>query len=159
MRRAAKLMQGAQYTALVDILFATTGVFVIVFALQDVVPPVRLQPAPYMHLVICHDAERLGYMRGGDEVEAALGRSAVSDGTLAERLQSGGRVLVALGPACVEATDQRPLVESLRELEATLGNRLATTIAPLVLFEFAPLGTGPNSAEALVRRFQEGLPQ
>ena len=157
MRRATALMQGAQYTALVDILFATIGVFVIVFALQDRDPPVQLQPAAYTHLVICHDAERLGYFGADDRNETPLDPAAVSDGTLAERLQAGGRVLVALGAECVEASGARPVAEALRGLEETLGNRIATTVAPLVLFEFAPLGTGPNSAEALVRRFHEGL--
>jgi hypothetical protein len=157
MRRAATSMQGARFTALVDILFATIGVFVIVFALQDMDPPVQLQPAPYAHLVICHDGERLGYVGPDDDIEIALDRTAISDGSLAERLQTGGRVLVALGPECVGATDRRPLAESLRTLEETLGNRIGTTIAPLVLFEFAPLGTGQNGAEALVRSFRQEL--
>ena len=150
-------MQGAQYTALVDILFATIGVFVIVFALQEVTPPVQLQPAPYTHLVICHDAERLSFLGDTDRAEIEFGRAALRNGDLAERLQSGGRVLVAMASGCLEATDLAPLAESLRDLEETLSNRVSTTIAPLVLFEFAPLGTGPNTAEALVQRFLSGV--
>jgi len=141
----------------VDILFATIGVFVIVFALQDPEPPTDLQPAPYAHLLICHDSDRLGYVGPDYRTEVPLSRGDLDDGRVAGLLAAGGRVLVALGPDCVDDVNRKPMAEALRTLEETLGNRVVTTIAPLTLFEYAPLGTGPNDAEALVRRFLESL--
>ena len=55
------ISHGAHYTALVDLLCATIGIFVIVFALQDLEPPQALQPAPYDHLVICDAGPSLTY--------------------------------------------------------------------------------------------------
>ena len=158
MRVSRSISHRAQYTALVDILFATIGVFVIVFALQDLDPPQVLQPAPYDHLIVC-DAD------GGLTHAAAATRGAndappitrtVAPDDLAKALASGGRVLIALDAACMADTGGKSMAARLREVEEDLSDRVATATSPLILFEFAPLGAGEVRAEALRARFLSG---
>lgn len=146
----------AQYTALVDILFATIGVFVIVFALQDPVPASELQPAPYDHLILCGPDGQLSYLDGESVGEIALDEGDVGSGRLAELLAGGGRVLVALGGDCMSQRDGESLFAQLRDLEEILSDRAASDRSPLVLFEFAPLGTGELGLDGLRRRFRAG---
>lgn len=148
----------AQYTALVDILFATIGVFVIVFALQDIQPPTALQPASYEHLVLCDADRRLTIHTQGDTPGEGqvLGRIELGAEALEQALKGGGRVLVALAAACLMNDGKASVATQLRALEKRLSDRPATATTPLTLFEFAPLGLGAHGAEALIERFVVG---
>ncbi|WP_333713905.1 hypothetical protein [Yoonia sp.] len=159
MRVSRSISHAAQYTALVDILFATIGVFVIVFALQDLDPPQPLQPAPYDHLITCEGQDALGYL-GGDGQEAIDLRPAdIRSGRLETLLAGGGRVLVALGSGCLIPGDGPAIARQLRDLEETLNDRPATDTSPLILFEFAPLGLDDTGADAIRSLFlTEGRP-
>jgi len=156
MRISRTISHGASYTALVDILFATIGVFVIVFALQDVQPPKDLQPAPYAHLIMCEQGRALSYQSAGSDEVTPLEIVDLDNGRLQERLAPGGRVLVALAGDCVRQDGVDSIATLLTKLETTLSARPSTGAAPLVLFEFSPLGQGEMGATALRQRFVDG---
>lgn len=154
---ARTIRHRAQYTALVDILFATIGVFVIVFALQDLEPTVALQPAPYQHLVTCGPDRTLTYFGGAVSPEATTGEALGTGARAIDRLEpllgAGGRVLVALSAACLDAVEDGSDATRLRALEDRLSERRSNRTSSLTLFEFAPVGTGPYGIEAIIADF------
>ena len=151
--------QVAQYTALVDIMFATIGVFVIVFVLQDLETPSDLKPARYDALVVCGADQRISLYTGSGESPPATARSFAPEEIetlLAEALAGQGRILVALGRECHEARNgASPPGDELRELERRLGTRAGKGPEALTLFEFAPLGSARSDLDALLQLFQE----
>lgn len=158
-RASRSINHAAQYTALVDILFATVGVFVIVFALQDLDPPQPLQPAPYDHLIICEGQGAIGYLGRNGQEAIALRPADIASGRLESLLAGGGRVLVALSSDCLTQGDVPGFARQLSDLEETLNDRPSTDTSPLILFEFAPLGLDDTSADAIRARFlSEGRP-
>lgn len=149
---SAKSMQKAgQFTALVDILFATIGIFVIVFALQELDPPVDLLPAPYDSALVCGDDRALRlYARGAEQPHNINIRSMERD--LTDLLQRGGRVLVALSADCMrDPGDGVVVADRLHDLERNLTERETDTASTLLLMEFAPLAAGEE--DALIARF------
>ena len=157
MRVSRSISHRAQYTALVDILFATIGVFVIVFALQDLDPPQVLQPAPYDHLIVCGADGQLTHTAAPTDADAAPPDTrAIAPGDVTDVLAPGGRVLIALDAACMAEVNGKSMATRLREVEEDLSDRIATATSPLTLFEFAPLGDGDAGAEALRARFLAG---
>lgn len=156
MKFSTSIRHLAQYTALVDILFATIGVFVIVFVLQDLDPPEQLQPAPYDHLIICDTGRELSYSSAQSAEAIDLERNDLGSGRLRDLLSGGGRVLIALAPDCIREDDGGGIASALRDLENDLSDRPATDLSPLTLFEFAPLGQDENGAEAIRQRFLSG---
>lgn len=153
MRVSRGIVHVAQYTALVDILFATIGVFVIVFALQDLDPPQPLQPAPYDHLIICEGQGEIGYLDRDGHEAIELHPADIGSGRLETLLAHGGRVLVALTSDCLLPDGGPEVARQLRDLEETLNDRPATDTSSLILFEFAPLGFGDTGADAIRVRF------
>lgn len=133
------VQKAGQYTALVDILFATIGIFVIVFALQELDPQVDLVPAPYDKVLICGADRVLRLHEKGVGDPVSFGpREIASD--LQNRLQAGGRVLVGLSAECmIDAGDGMMLVDQLRGIERQLTEREADAASSLLLIEFAPL--------------------
>lgn len=159
MRASRTISHGAQYTALVDILFATIGVFVIVFALQDLDPPQELQPAPFDHLIVCDDDRSLTYTSAATGEDVSLRLADIDAGLPGGQLSGGGRVLVALSGACVSPLDGADIPTALRDLEDALSDRPTTAATPLTLFEFAPLGRDDEAAAALRAMVLEGAGQ
>ncbi|KQI70751.1 hypothetical protein AN191_16355 [Loktanella sp. 5RATIMAR09] len=156
MKVSRSISHGAQYTALVDLLCATIGIFVIVFALQDLEPPQALQPAPYDHLVICDAGRALTYNGRNTDQATVLGDEDLGNGRLMQELAGGGRVLVALAGDCLVQDEGPSVAAQLREIEEDLSDRPATDASPLTLFEFSPLGQDDNGADAIRARFLLG---
>jgi len=135
------------YAALVDIMLATIGIFVIVFVLQDLSPPQALQPAAVDGVVICA-VESLVLHRAGME-PLPIGTRDIA-APLIEAFSLGGRIWVAIEAQCAfeggmaEVTKARGILAEL----ASDGNA-----APLVL-ELAPLGT--DGHDALLARLEQG---
>lgn len=154
MKLSRTISHGAQYTALVDILFATIGVFVIVFALQDPVPPQDLQPAPYDHLLLCEDSGAVTHHLAESEEVTTLSMDDLRGSARLDVLAAGGRILVALAPACLGRHDDKSVAETLLALEETLSERAAGAAGALTLFEFAPMDDGDNNAAEILRRFR-----
>lgn len=147
------MRHAAQFTALVDILFATIGIFVIVFALQDISSPADLQPAPYDRLLVCRDDRSLNLYSPNDEPRSFVARDI--NGSLSEALAGTGRILVAFAGSCaVDDGNGLVLIDRLLVLEQTLGERPMDGQDPLTLFEFAPLGSGQSGPNALIERFE-----
>lgn len=157
MKLTRTINHAAQYTALVDILFATIGVFVIVFALQDLAQPQDLQPAPYDHLILCDGTGTLTY-HGPDPAAAPLPLDARAQpsAALKARLEAGGRILVSLAAPCLQQAKGESLASRLHRLEEDLSERESTETPPLTLFEFAPLAADPEAAGDLLQRFRAG---
>lgn len=145
------LQRAGQYTALVDILFATIGIFVIVFALQELEPPVELLPAPYDAVLICDSDRALRLYRDGEQEPVDYDRRAISS-DLQNELGAGGRVLIALTAECTTDPGDGIVVEDkLRALERKLTERNADEVSALLLLEFAPLAK--DGEAALIDRF------
>lgn len=133
------MQKAGQYTALVDILFATIGIFVIVFALQELDPQVDLVPAPYDKVLIC-GADRVLRLHDKDAADPVSFSPSEIVSDLQDRLQTGGRVLVGLSAECmIDADDGVVLVDRLRDMERQLTEREADAASSLLLIEFAPL--------------------
>lgn len=152
-RVSRSISHAAQYTALVDILFATIGVFVIVFALQDLDPPQPLQPAYYDHLIICEGQGALGYLGRDGQEATELPTADIGSGRLETLLAGGGHVLVAFDSVCLLPGDGPGVARQLRDLEEALNDRPVTDTSPLILFEFAPMGLDDTGADAIRARF------
>ncbi|WP_273523273.1 hypothetical protein [Rhodosalinus sediminis] len=140
-KRAGALHLG--YAALVDILLATMGIFVVVFAMQTLSDVRERVPAPVDGLVFCHGGAqgvRLLSMQAGQEVETR--GSAGPD--LADRIRrvwpDGGRIWVAVGRECALSDAMNAVRDAERDLR-----RLGDASAPYVL-EIAPLPSGGEDA-------------
>jgi len=150
-RALRSIQKAGQFTALVDILFATIGIFVIVFALQDLDPPVDLLPAPYDAVVTCAEDRNLRFFRAEAEGPQIFGpRDIARD--LRDVLDEGGRILVALSANCVIDTGDGIVVsDRLRDVERSLTERTGAEAKALLLMEYAPLEAGGE--KTLIARF------
>lgn len=145
------LQRAGQYTALVDILFATIGIFVIVFALQELKPPVELRPASYDAVLVCDSDRALRLYRADEQEPVNYGLRAIGS-DLQDELGAGGRVLIALTTECTTDPGDGIVVEDkLRALERKLTGRNSDKVSALLLLEFAPLAKGGEAA--LLDRF------
>lgn len=156
MKVSRTIRHTAQYTALVDILFATIGIFVIVFALQDLDPPQELLSAPYNHLIMCGAERQLTFTSAATGATSDFTPDDLDAGMVEERLVGGGRVLVALSGDCLVGDGGPSVAAALRAIETTLSERKTTALTPITLFEFAPLGEDDAGPEALLARFLSG---
>ena len=142
--------RAGQFTALVDILFATIGIFVIVFALQELKPEVDLVPAPYDMVLVCQNDRNLRLYERQVPVPITYAPRDIAD-DLQERLKAGGRVLVALSAECmIDTGDGLVVIDRLRDMERELTERASDEASSLLLVEFAPL-TKDGEAGILAR--------
>ena len=139
------------YTALVDILLATLGIFIVVFALQSKITEQTLMPAITDGLVICTETNEqpealLVSMKAGSE----LGIRSPVDGSLASKIRKtwpeGGRLWVAISRECAFGHGMGFLRDAEQELR-----RLGDASAPYVL-TLAPLA--PGAADDLIARWR-----
>jgi hypothetical protein len=148
----AELSMGG-FTALVDILLATIGIFVIVFAMQSVAEVQRLQPAPYDGIISCDAKERIALdLRGPD---GAVKRTDLPTGdilpVLRMLLADGGRFLVASDPLClINASADSPESQLVR-LEGELSDLADPDTTHQ--FEYVPLGPAPDDLAGLRSRW------
>jgi len=148
--RSRNLRKAGQFTALVDILFATIGIFVIVFALQELATPSVLRPAPYDALVLCGSDRIVRLHRMTGEVQEFGPRDIA--GPLSEAVEGRGRVLIGLSQECAVEADGIVVADRLRTMVRDLSDRREDGDT-LDLFEFAPLGGPGADATALLERF------
>jgi len=143
-------------TSLVDILLSTTGVFVIVFALQEISDPVERVPAPYDGLIACNETGAyVAYdLRGGD---ARLPESRMAE-ALRAFAPDGGRFLVAIGPGCAEARAAGGGSASFLawSLADQADQARAEVDDAIYLFEIAPIDAAAHSLAALLSRMAGG---
>tara|TARA_B100000497_G_C7495084_1_gene302705 strand:- start:231 stop:713 length:483 start_codon:yes stop_codon:yes gene_type:complete len=145
------LKKAGKFTALVDILFATIGIFVIVFALQELDPHSNLLPSPYDKVLVCSDDRSLRlYQRTAPDPIIFTQLDFTED--LQENLKQGGRILVALSKECMIDTGNGVVVwDRLRDIERKLTERTSGQASRMLLIEFAPLAA--NEEAALISRF------
>lgn len=133
-------MAGPQvvYASLVDILMATIGIFLVVFALQDPdATPVTRVPAPVEALIHCEtgpDGPVLSLITHRDGVETHSPVTAPGGLTAQVRtaLPEGARLWAVLDAGCAVG----PAMDSLREAERAL-RRMADD-APAHVIEIVP---------------------
>ena len=144
-------------TSLVDILMATIGIFVIVFALQEVVSTPPLVPAPYDALAFCRDAGTVAIYSddksGGPSVVSVEGFTTA----LNRLVPNGGRLMLGVTRACVQADAKgsapvQRLIDTLEQANTLAPNRTD----PLHIYEVVPLGDGAFSEPVLVERWHIG---
>lgn len=146
-------------TSLVDVMLATIGIFVIVFALQEVSRPTVRVPAPFDGAILCdaNGAYSLHDLDGGSQPLARADLAA----SLAVIVPDGGRFLVGITPGCAStAIDKRTQASDLAyAMRRKLGLQTTSSGEPLHQFEIAPLGSGAVSFEALLKRIRPPKPQ
>jgi hypothetical protein len=149
-------------TSLVDVLMATIGIFVIVFALQEIVETPSLVPAPYDALAFCRDAETVALYRSAEAGPDAAGaaRVAMGIGPFEEQLEhlfpKGGRLMLGVSTACLQAmadgtTPAQRLIAALDRANALAADEASV----LHLYEVVPVaGTPPYDEATLVEHWQ-----
>ena len=137
-----------------DIVFATIGIFVMVFALQEIVEQTAKRQLAVDHLVTCTDGDELHLRLAPDADPLRFDRR-----RLAEMLDLLGRehegirnVTFAFGAACFEL--RRLFVAELGRFLSALprdrdaGGRAAFRVS------YRPLGAAPDAEAMLVARWQ-----
>lgn len=144
-------LSSGDFTSLVDILLATIGIFVIVFAMQSVTEVQRLQPAPYDGIISCDAEERIALdLRGPDGTAM---RSDLPKGdilpVLRKLLVDGGRFIVASDPLCLINASADSPASQLARLEGDLSDLADPDTTHQ--FEYVPLGPAPDDLAGLRR--------
>lgn len=123
-------------SALVDLLLSTIGIFVIVFALQELQRPDDLQPAPVDGVILCQGQTLTAFTR-----DSAPGVIAVDNlvPEITRLWPQGGRLWVAMDELCAFDGARAAVLateDSLAELSG----------AATWVLEIAPLGQGQEAA-------------
>lgn len=134
---------------LVDILFATLGVFVIVLTTQELLESVPKVEVPADAVVICADENNLTLALAGVEARQTLSVQTLGAG-IAEALPKGGNIVIGIEDGCLSGQSSAFL-----KIE-TLDDSLAAISDGNVFFRmrYIPLGGGAFSAEALIAGLQ-----
>jgi hypothetical protein len=141
------------FMSLVDILLATIGIFLIVFAMQSLAEVRRLQPAPYDGIISCDAEERITLdLRGPG---GTMTRSDLPKGDILPLfralLSDGGRFLVASDPLCLIDSAADSAASQLARLDGELS--LLADPDTTHQFEYVPLGPAPDDIAGLRRRW------
>jgi len=139
-------------TSLVDIMLATIGIFVIVFALQEISRPSERVPAPFEGAILC-DVHGDYSFYGLDGRSYPLKRSDLVASLMAMQ-PNGGRFLVGIAPGCASVRiDKRSRASDLAyAMRRKLGLQNTPSGEPLHQFEIAPLGKDSCSFDTLLER-------
>ncbi|MDF2235877.1 hypothetical protein P2H44_25270 [Albimonas sp. CAU 1670] len=117
-----------------DVLLATIGIFIVVFALQEPAKPVELRPVAYDGAILC-DGQGAFVAWPFDVEPIALDAERFAE-AVAHVWPQGGVLLVGVAPGCVEAGEGlTPALRARRDLdriEAEQGG-------PLHRLDFAPV--------------------
>ena len=150
--RSAPEQQGGGMTSLVDVLLSTIGIFVIIFALQEIVVPTERAPAPFDGAIVCDDV-------GAYTAHDLQGRSHLLDTkdlakAMTEFAPEGGRFLLGITPGCAAAEIKRgTFASSLAfSMRRELGLQTDSSGEALHQFEIAPLDRDTYSFEAMLGR-------
>lgn len=136
------------FTALIDIMMATIGIFVIVFALQEIVEQTTDDPKPYDLLIFCTSDGALDLHRRDGETRTAQ-PDAVADGV--ERfLPDGGDLFLGIGPGCPQQT-----VTAVVQALGALGRVDPDAPTSVHRYEMGPLGAGAFGPEGLLDSWRE----
>lgn len=131
------------FTALIDIMMATIGIFVIVFALQEIVEHEANDPKPYDLAIFCtNDAGVSVHLRDG--VSETLAVDAMAAG-VERMLPEGGDMFLGLGAAC----PQKTMVALIQALEG-LGRVDPDAPSNVHRYEMGPLGADAFGPEGLL---------
>lgn len=121
--------------ALVDLLLATIGIFVIVFALQELQHPDDLQPAPVEGVILCQGQSLTAFSRGRT-AQPVTTANLVQD--ISRLWPQGGRLWVAMDESCAFDGARADLLASEDGLADLSG-------AATWVLEIAPLGPGAEA--------------
>lgn len=137
-------------TSLVDIMLATIGIFVIVYALQEIAPPTTRVPAPFDGAILCNAEGQYSFhdLEGGSQAMARTDLAA----SLARIAPVGGRFLIGIAPGCAsKSIDKRTHASDLAyAMRRKLGLQTVPSGEPLHQFEITPIGTDKFAFEALL---------
>lgn len=141
--------------ALVDILMATMGIFVIVFALQEVVDAPTRRPAPYDVLVICRDDGTVAAHQSG-QAAPTLTEPAGFAALLPGLAPEGGRFLVALSAGCAVPPTGGTAASQVLIAAFEAANRVTGEVVDVLhRYELAPLGGDGFDEPALLARWRQ----
>lgn len=138
-----------------DIIFGTIGIFVVVFALQNLVEAKDGVPPGVDSIVVCLEGDSLTahWPDGEREMPVAPSRSQALLQALSESNRPFRTVILAISGACFEARQE--FIEGFeRYLEVAAGKRTASTGLMLELYPLGDL----NDAAALLARWRGEKP-
>lgn len=154
MRAIPQALPNAGYAALVDILIATMGIFIVVFTQLQLDDAPQLVPMPVDGVVICTGDEPVLLYSWQDGQETV---SPVAMDALQAKIEStwsdGARLLVGMTEGCAYS---RVSAEKLWLLETAIRQGVAQDSGSY-LIEIAPLSgdrTGPSSQADLLDRWR-----
>ena len=159
MRTVPQALPNVGYAALVDILIATMGIFIVVFTqLQlDDAPP--LVPMPVDGVVICTGDEpvSLYFWQDGQETVSLVAVDALQ-AKIESTWSNGARLLIGMTEGCAYSS---VTAEKLWLLETSIRQGVAQDSGSF-LIEIAPLSgekIGPSSQVDLLERWRAVMPQ
>lgn len=146
----------AGMTSLVDVLLSTIGIFVIIFALQEIARPTDRVPGSFDGAILCDDEGRY-ILHNLDGATETLDISDLA-GSLGALVPAGGRFLVGISAGCA-TTEIRKGVTAISPaygMRSELGLQTDPTGEAIHQFEIAPLDSSANSFSALLSRIRVG---
>ena len=146
---------GLATTSLVDILLSTIGVFVIIFALQEISDPIERAPLAIAGILVCrNDGSIVAYPPHGNPRDLALSNLA---GAFERFAPEGGNFLIAVHGGCdqVKGPDGHTAFALLQRLAERFSRVVDEKGEAIHRFAFAPLGDAVDEA-ALLEKWREG---
>lgn len=136
-------------TSLVDLFMSTIGIFIIVFALQEIAEPVERSPAPFDGAALCDSDGRFHAYRP-DGARTDLDSDALAD-SLTAAFPQGGVILVGVTPGCAAAeVGGRPAPLAAVLARRDLGRSETETGEPLHRLDIAPVENGHDAWDSLI---------
>ena len=141
-------------TSLVDVLLSTIGIFVIIFALQEIAKPTDRVPAAFDGAILCDDEGRyVMHPFAGESTVLDADDLAASLGTA---VPEGGRFLIAISAGCAQ-TEVRKGVTAVAlafRMRRELGLQTDPSGEPIHQFEIAPLGSDAGAFSVLLDKIR-----
>lgn len=136
---------------LVDILFATLGVFVIVLATQEIFEDIPKVEVAADAAILCNGPEDLHVVLAGERNTLAVAFESLS-ATLSDLMPTGGAIIVGITDNCLIGTP------SAFSRLISLDDALAVISEENAFFRmrFVPVGVGAYSTDALVAAMSGG---
>lgn len=152
LRRGAGGAMSLSLMPFLDVVFATIGIFVLIFAVQVLArTPQPRQPVPFA-LVACTDAKGFVYFAAPDAPPERWERWRADAlvGVIAERAKGVANVLFAVGADCI--APRRDFMEAFQAASARLSGD-PEGARPLLRLTQWPLSSKPEAVATLVARW------
>jgi hypothetical protein len=141
------------FAPLIDILMASIGIYIVIFAFQEIEDHPTLHKARYDGIVLCQSPSAAEIYLAPDAAGESIAYQAL-EGYLASETPEGGRFLFAKGDGCYDAGEGiRTPSYRLRLVEEALTDNSKPN--RMHQFEIAPLGNPPYDRDGILARWKQ----